>query len=110
MLDVRLAVDRHGSAGRAVQPKNEPHRSRLACTVRTEEAGDDTGSNGEREVVDGDLVAVTLGQAVRLDHRFVLPVRSTLVILSRVERRERCNSRTTGIRDTAMITAMIGSK
>src|SRR5699024_1391916 len=40
----------------------------LARTVRAEEAGDPAGLDGEGDVVHGELVAVSLRQAVCLDH------------------------------------------
>jgi hypothetical protein len=41
---------------------------RLARAVRAEEAGHDAGPDAERQLVDGELVAVALGDVVDLDH------------------------------------------
>ena len=59
---VAPAVDGDRAGGRPVQAEDHPHRGGLAGAVRPEEAGDDAGPDGERQVVDGDLVAVPLGQ------------------------------------------------
>ena len=52
----------------AVEAEDQPHRRRLAGAVGAEEAGDDPGLDREGEVVDGDLLAVTLAESVDLDH------------------------------------------
>ena len=51
MLAIRLPVDRHRALRRPVEPENEPHRGGLPRAVRTEEAGDDAGTDGERKTV-----------------------------------------------------------
>ena len=67
MVAVVLAVHRHVAGGRRVEPEDQPHRRRLPGAVRAEEAGDDAGPHRERQVVDGTLVAVVLGEIARLD-------------------------------------------
>jgi hypothetical protein len=68
VLGVVLAVDRDVAGGRPVEAEDQAHRGRLAGPVRAEEAGDDAGSDGEREVVDRALLAVVLHEPARLDH------------------------------------------
>ena len=70
-LDVRPAVDQRGSGSRPVQAEDHPHRRRLTGPVGTEEAGDDTGPDGGADGVDGELVAVSLGELLQFDHWFV---------------------------------------
>ena len=53
---------RRGQAGDGAQ------RGRLAGAVRAEEAGDGAGPDGEGDVVDGDVVAVALGEVFDGDH------------------------------------------
>jgi hypothetical protein len=57
-----------------VETEDHPHRRRFTRTVRSEEAGDDAGSNRECEVVDSNCFAVPLRQVVCLDRVFVRPV------------------------------------
>src|SRR5215203_6385565 len=52
-----------------VEVQHQPHRRRLARAVRAEEASNHTGPDLERKVVDGSLVAVSLRQPIRHDHR-----------------------------------------
>ena len=56
-----------------VQAEDQPHGGRLAGAVRAEEPGDLAGLDGEGQVVDGELVAVPLGEAPCLDHRWFPP-------------------------------------
>ena len=67
-VDVRPAVDQRGSGSRPVQAEDHPHRRRLAGPVGTEEAGDDTRPDGGADAVDGELVAVSLGELLQFDH------------------------------------------
>ncbi len=68
-----LPVDQGLAGLRPVEAQDEPHRRRLARTVRPEETGDDARLNGERQVVDGELVPVALAQTVHLYHAGPLP-------------------------------------
>ena len=54
---------------RGVETEDHPHRGGLAGAVGAEEAGDHARPDVEGQVVDGQLLAVTLGQAPELDHR-----------------------------------------
>ena len=56
------------AGGRPVEAEDHPHGGRLAGAVRAEEAGDLPGLDVEAEVVDGDDVAVALGEAADGDH------------------------------------------
>jgi hypothetical protein len=64
MLDrgVRSAADECVARGRCGKPKQDPHCGGLAGAVRAEESGDHARTDGERQVVDGDGVAVPFGQ------------------------------------------------
>ena len=66
-LPVGQPADRRRSAFGPVQPQDEPHRGRLACAVRAEEAGYPARLHRERQVVHGHLVAESLRQLMRLD-------------------------------------------
>src|SRR4051794_13717676 len=68
MLGVGLAVDGHGARRWPVQPHDHPHGGGLARAIRPEETRDRARSDGEADAVHGGLVAVALGQLVRLDH------------------------------------------
>ena len=50
------------------EPDHHPHGGGLAGAVGADEAGDPTGGQVEAEVVDGDPVAVVLGQSGDGDH------------------------------------------
>ena len=52
----------------AGEPDHHPHGGGLAGAVGADEAGDPAGGHGEAEVVDGDAVAVGLGEGVDGDH------------------------------------------
>ena len=67
MLAVVLAVHLRVAGRRRVEPEHQPHRRRLPRAVRAEETGDDAGPHRERQIVDGALVAVVLGEIARLD-------------------------------------------
>ena len=58
---------------RSVEPHDHPHRGRFSSTVRTQKARDHTGAYREAQLVDGELVAVALGQLLCLDHRDLHP-------------------------------------
>ena len=68
-IAIRAAADRHRPGGRAIQPEDEAQRGGLAGAVRAQEAVDHARNHLERQVVDGDRVAVALAQPARLDHR-----------------------------------------
>src|ERR1035438_2972609 len=73
----RLAVHGDRTDRRVVQPEDEPHRRGLARYVRAEEAGDLPRLHAEREMVHGHLLAITSGEALRLDHvKSLLPGRT----------------------------------
>ena len=67
-IRVVAAVHRRRPGSRPVQADDHPHRRRLACTVRSEEAGDHPWPDGEGEPLDGRLLAIALGERTRLDH------------------------------------------
>ena len=69
------AVDGRRAPLRPVQAEDEPHGGGLARSVGAEEARHLARSNGERQVVDRGLVAVTLGQVNCFDHEDSLPGR-----------------------------------
>src|SRR5229473_1980333 len=68
-----LAVHGDRAHRRVVKPEDEPHRRGLARPVRAEKSGDLPGLHAEREMVDRHLLAITLGEAPRLDHVYSLP-------------------------------------
>jgi hypothetical protein len=45
------------------QPDHHPHRRRLPGAVRADESGDPAGRDVEAHLVDGDAVAVVLGES-----------------------------------------------
>jgi hypothetical protein len=65
---VTAAADRHLAGGRRVEPDDHPHRRGLAGSIRAEEPRHDPRQHLEAQCVDGDLLAVTLGQISDLDH------------------------------------------
>jgi hypothetical protein len=71
-IDVVGTVDGDRAAGRAVEPDDQSHRRRLAGAVGPEEAGDDAGLHREADVVDGQLLPVTLRETYCFDHAGVL--------------------------------------
>jgi hypothetical protein len=75
VLGERTAVDGGGARRGGVEAEDHPHRGRLAGAVRAEEAGDDAGADGEAEVVDGELLAVGLGEVGDFDHVSILQIR-----------------------------------
>src|SRR4051812_12482312 len=62
----RHPVER-GGAGTVVEAEHQPHRCRLAGTVRSEEAGHTAGEHLEGQVVYGGLSGIDLAQPLRLD-------------------------------------------
>jgi hypothetical protein len=68
-LPVGPASDRCRACVRAVQAENEPHRRRLAGTVRPEKTRHLTRLYGERQMVHRELVAVMLTEIACFDHR-----------------------------------------
>ena len=64
--DPTVEVTRPLVAG--VRPDHDPHRGALAGTVRSEEAGDLARGRLEGDVVDGDVVAVRLGDVFDGNH------------------------------------------
>src|SRR6185437_14039012 len=64
----RLAVDDDRALVRVVKPEDAAHRGGLACPVRPQEAGDLARLDAERQVIDGDLVAVPLREPPYLNH------------------------------------------
>jgi hypothetical protein len=66
---VAAAVDGDRAPRRRVEAQDHPHGGGLPGAVRAEEAGDQAGPDGERQVVDGGGGAVALDQAVGFDHR-----------------------------------------
>ncbi len=65
---VVAAVNRRRAPLRPVQAEDQPHGGGLAGAVGPEEAGDLTRGDGERQVIDRRLVAVTLGEVTCFDH------------------------------------------
>src|SRR4029453_12556318 len=61
---------------RRVKPQDHPHGGGLARAVGAQESGHHTGPDGERQPVDGELVAVPLRQSPCLDH-YVPPLGSS---------------------------------
>jgi hypothetical protein len=82
------AADRRAAGRRPVEPEDQPHHGRLARAVRAEEARDDAGPDGERDVVERELRAVPLRDAVHLDHRapFAVAAVASPVVRGRHER------------------------
>ena len=74
MLGEGASVHGDRALGGRVETEDHPHRGGLAGAVRSEEPGDHTGLHGERQIVDGDLVAVTLRQILRRDHVVTVPI------------------------------------
>ena len=63
------AIDRDRSAGRRDQPRQHPHRRRLAGAVGAEQRDDLALRDFEADVVDGDAGAEVAGEAMGGDHR-----------------------------------------
>jgi hypothetical protein len=63
-----LAVDAHRAAVRPFQAGDHPHRGGFPRPVRAQETGHHTRLHHEAQAVDGGLVAVPFGQAIKLDH------------------------------------------
>jgi hypothetical protein len=74
-IGVALAVDRRRPAIGPVQAEDQPHRGRFTGAVGAEEPGDTSRLHGKREVIDRHLVAESLGQVTRFDHRFPHPAK-----------------------------------
>jgi len=68
VLAVGPAVDGRRPPGRRVQPEDQPHGGGLPGAVRAQEPRDPAGLHREAQVVDGELVAVALGQPLDRDH------------------------------------------
>jgi hypothetical protein len=68
---VPLAVDLGRPGVRVVKAENQPHGGGLACAVRAEETGHVARLDVERQVVDGDLGAVSLDEPPYLNHRMI---------------------------------------
>jgi hypothetical protein len=68
VVPIGAAVDRRCPRGRVVKPHDHPHGGGLAGAVGPQEAGDVARLHGKRQVIDGDVVAVALGQRLYLDH------------------------------------------
>jgi len=66
---VVLTVDPDVAGGGGVQAEDHPHGGGLAGPVRAQEAGHLAGFDLERQVVNGNGCAVSLGEALCLDHR-----------------------------------------
>jgi hypothetical protein len=64
---IAVAVDGRGAGVGPIEAENEAHRCRLPGAVRAEEPSDLAGLNGERQMIDGDFVAVPLAQITRLN-------------------------------------------
>jgi hypothetical protein len=67
-VEVAAAVDGHLPGGRAGQAQHGPHGGGLPGPVRPQECGHDARPHDEADVVDGDGVAVALGELIDLDH------------------------------------------
>jgi len=68
VVAVELAVDQGTTAVGRVESQDQPHGCRLSRPVGPEEAGDDSGSDAEAQLIHGDLVAVALGHRLDVDH------------------------------------------
>ena len=69
---VAVPVDRGSARGRMHETEQDPQGGRLACSIRTEEAGDAAVANLERQSVDGRRFAIALPQIDDLDHVVIL--------------------------------------
>ena len=81
-IGVSPAVDQGASGARPVQPEQQPHGGRLACTVRSEEPGDHARPDVEAQVVDRGLRSIPLGQAADLDHENAPEARTPYAAIS----------------------------
>jgi hypothetical protein len=68
-LAIAAAEDERLARGRFGEPEQQPQGGRLTGAVGAEEAGDGARAERERELVDGDKVAVVFGQRTGRDHR-----------------------------------------
>jgi hypothetical protein len=68
-LGETTAEDERLARRRRCESQQQSQRRRLARPVRTEEAGHGARRQRERKLVDGDHVAVALGQRAHTDHR-----------------------------------------
>jgi hypothetical protein len=67
-LSVLLAADGDGAGVRVVQAENQPHGGGLAGAVRAEEARHRARRHAERQIVDGEFVAVPFAEPPYLNH------------------------------------------
>ena len=65
---IGAAVDRRPAGRGPVEAQDQAHRRRLAGAVRAQEPGHDARLHREAEVIDSELVAVSLGQSLDLNH------------------------------------------
>ena len=65
----RLPCTSASPASARGEAEQQVHRRGLACSVRPDEARDPAGANRDREIVDRDGAAVSLGQPAGLDDR-----------------------------------------
>jgi hypothetical protein len=68
-LAIPLAEDECLARGRLGEPEQQPQGGRLTGAVRAEEAGDGARAERECELVDGDELAIALGQRAGRGHR-----------------------------------------
>ena len=66
---VRYRLPCTSASPASAEAEQQVHRGGLAGSVRPDEARDETWANSDRQIVDRDRSAVSLGQSVRLDHR-----------------------------------------
>jgi hypothetical protein len=86
-VPIAATADRRRSLVGRCQIEQDLHGGGLACAVRTEEPGDTSRFDGEREIVEDRVVPVALGQMVDRDgvtvqgvsSSFVGPVRASTV-------------------------------
>ncbi len=68
-----MAPDREGAGVGLLLTDHHPEQGRLAGPVRADHPHDSAGGEQERQVVDQQAVAVTLGQALGVDHPVAQP-------------------------------------
>jgi hypothetical protein len=103
VLGVGATVDRRAPGVGGLQADQHPHGGGLPGAVGAEEAGHHPGPDGEGQVVDDGLVAVSLGQSLYLDHDVLRWARRTLRLMGKslVVERSRVVVRAQASRPTA---------
>src|SRR5665213_1548251 len=80
---VAPSVDRRHTCVTSGQSKDHPRSGGLAASIGTEESGDDTGLDLEREIINDRATAVPLGQTAYFDHGKIPSLQNARTLNSR---------------------------